>query len=526
MIPSLNFEDHPPPVEAPDTCPKRVFLPVSEPGSTHGFSFVIAFLPFFLVALSSCSNQPAGLTPALASADSLLQAAVADERIPGAVLLIAQQGHTHHEKAYGAAQLFDYGGKRMNAPPPMTTAHRFDLASLTKVFATTFGLMLLVDQGTVDLDAPVFTYLPAFRGPAKDSVTVRHLLTHSAGLYPWKPLYYHARTPGFLVLLIAQQGHTHHEKAYGAAQLFDYGGKRMNAPPPMTTAHRFDLASLTKVFATTFGLMLLVDQGTVDLDAPVFTYLPAFRGPAKDSVTVRHLLTHSAGLYPWKPLYYHARTPQETYAYISQLPLGYLVGKERHYSDLGFMLLGYLIEAVSGQSLDAFLSNTVYDPLGLKKTTFNPPPSGPPFAATSHGNPFEKRMVADDSFGYLCDEEPDAFQGWRTYVVAGEVNDGNAFHAHGGLAGHAGLFSTAADLQVMLDLLLNKGVYAGRRLLSEDVIETFLTKNRFGHGLGWAMSTDVIPVDDLPAGSFVKNVSITAALPVMPASSPRQQTCK
>ncbi len=111
-------------------------------------------------------------------------------------------------------------------------------------------------------------------------------------------------------------------------------------------------------------------------------------------------------------------------------------------------------------------------------------------------------MVADDDFGYLCDEDPEAFTPWRDYVLAGEVNDGNAYHAHGGLAGHAGLFSTASDLQVLLDLLLNKGVYTGRRLLSEEVVETFLTKDRFGHGLGWAMSTDVIPVDDLPEGTF------------------------
>lgn len=304
------------------------------------------------------------------------------------------------------------------------------------------------------------------------------------------------------VVSVSRHGTTLYEKAYGHAQRYAFGRIRMDAPQPLTTAHRFDLASLTKVFATTFGLMLLVDQQKVDLDAPVYTYLPAFRGPAKDSVTVRHLLTHSAGLHPWKPLYYHAAMPQETYAYISRLPLAYPVGKARHYSDLGFMLLGYLIEEAGGQPLDVFLANALYDPLGLKATAFNPPPDGPPFAATSHGNPFEKRMVADDDFGYLCDEDPDAFTGWRAYVLVGEVNDGNAFHAHSGLAGHAGLFSTASDLQVLLDLLLGKGVYAGRRFLSEAVVDTFLTRNTFGHGLGWAMSSDVLPVDDLPEGSF------------------------
>jgi len=304
------------------------------------------------------------------------------------------------------------------------------------------------------------------------------------------------------VVLIAQHGKTIYQKAYGSAQRYDYGLQRMDALLPMTTEHRFDLASLTKVFATTFGIMFLVDQQKVDLDASLFTYLPAFRGPSKDSVTVRHLLTHSAGLYPWKPLYYHADNAQDTYAFISRLSLLHPVGKERHYSDLGFMLLGYLIEEVSGQPLDMFLRNALYKPVGLKMTAFNPPPGGPGFAATSHGNPYEYHMVADDDFGYLCDENPETFTSWRDYVLAGEVNDGNAYYAHDGLAGHAGLFSTASDLQLLLDLLLNKGTHAGQRLLSEAVVETFLTKDRFGHGLAWAMSTDVIPVDDLPDGSF------------------------
>lgn len=354
----------------------------------RGFGFVMAVLPLFLSALISCSGNSSHLLPALVSADSILQAVVAEEHIPGAVVLIAQHGKTIYQKAYGSAQRYDYGLQRMDA------------------------------------------------------------------------------------LL------------------------------PMTTEHRFDLASLTKVFATTFGIMFLVDQQKVDLDAPLFTYLPAFRGPGKDSVTVRHLLTHSAGLYPWKPLYYHADTAQDTYAYISRLSLLHPVGKERHYSDLGFMLLGYLIEEVSGQPLDMFLTNALYKPVGLKMTAFNPPPGGPGFAATSHGNPYEYHMVADDDFGYLCDENPETFTSWRDYVLAGEVNDGNAYYAHDGLAGHAGLFSTASDLQLLLDLLLNKGTHAGQRLLSEAVVETFLTKDRFGHGLGWAMSTDVIPVDDLPDGSF------------------------
>jgi len=326
------------------------------------------------------------------------------------------------------------------------------------------------------------------------------------------------------VVSIAINGKPVHEKAFGYAQLYEYGMKPIPDPPVMTLSTVFDLASLTKAFATTFGVMLLVDQNRVDLNAPVSTYLPAFSGGAKDSVTVRHLLTHSAGLFPWKPLYYHADDKQDTYAYISRLELAYPVGKKRHYSDLGFMLLGYIIEEVSGQPLDVFVSKSLYEPLGLKTigylpqattasaqattvsaqatTAFDQDGKRMQFAATSHGNPFERKMVADDDFGYLCDEDVESFQGWRRRVLIGEVNDGNAYYANGGVAGHAGLFSTAADLQVLLTLLVNKGVLAGERYISEEVVQRFLTRNEYHNGLGWAMSSDALPVDGLPNGTF------------------------
>jgi CubicO group peptidase (beta-lactamase class C family) len=309
------------------------------------------------------------------------------------------------------------------------------------------------------------------------------------------------RTIPGAVILISEYGEILHSKAFGYAQIYKFGGAPLDSPPMMTINHSFDLASLTKVFATTFGIMLLVDQETVDLDTPVHHYLPRFRGRTKDSITVRHLLSHSAGLYPWKPVYYHARTATESLKYICELPLAYPVGVERHYSDLGFMLLGYLIESVSGQTLNAYLKHTLYDKLGLTKTTFNPTREQV-FAMTSHGNPFEKRMVADNNFGYKCDENPNAFTAWRRYVLEGEVNDGNAFYAHQGIAGHAGLFSTVGELKILLDLLLNKGSSMGKQIISKSVVETFLTKDSFGHGLGWAMSSDVLPANNWPEGTF------------------------
>src|SRR5690606_5041344 len=151
----------------------------------------------------------------------------------------------------------------------------------------------------------------------------------------------------------------------------------------------FDLASVTKVMATTYALMLLVDRGLVDVEAPAHRYLPELRGTPLEPITVRHLLTHSAGLMQWQPLYYHASTPAQAYDVIRTLPLQWPIGAERHYSDLGFMLLGYLVERVSGRPLDAFLEQELYGPLGLEATTFRPTERAlTDFAATSHGNPY------------------------------------------------------------------------------------------------------------------------------------------
>src|SRR5438034_11492952 len=168
----------------------------------------------------------------------------------------------------------------------------------------------------------------------------------------------------------------------------------------MRASTMFDLASVSKVVATTMGRMLLVDRGKIELDAPVYRYLPDFRGPHLDSITVRHLLSHSAGLVQWQPLYYHASNIAQTYAVIRDMPLEWGVGDARHYSDLGFMLLGYIVERVSGQRLDSFLEQNLSRPLRLRSMTFNPKSHGfTDFAATEQGNVYEKHMVYDSTFG-------------------------------------------------------------------------------------------------------------------------------
>ena len=299
------------------------------------------------------------------------------------------------------------------------------------------------------------------------------------------------------VFVVSRNGRVVHERAFGYAQLNDYEMHRLSAPRPMRTSTMFDLASVTKVMATTMAAMILADRGKIDVDAPVSRYLPDFHGPHLDSITVRHLLQHSSGLVQWQPLYYHASNGAQTYAVIRDMPLQWGVGDARHYSDLGFMLLGYIVEHVSGVRLDAFLEQNLYRPLGLGSTTFNPKAHGfTEFAATEQGNVYEHHMVYDSTFGYRYRGDPTAWNGWRQYVLNGEVDDGNSFYANGGVAGHAGLFSTAADLRVLLDLLNNRGSYAGRQYIRPQVVDVFLTRDKYKNYLGWQAPAT------LPEGSF------------------------
>jgi CubicO group peptidase (beta-lactamase class C family) len=259
----------------------------------------------------------------------------------------------------------------------------------------------------------------------------------------------------------------------------------------------FDAASVTKVMATTFAAMLLVDRGQLDIDAPVHRYLADFRGPRLDSITIRHLLNHSSGIVQWQPLYYQASNSSETYEAIRKMPLGWGVGEGRHYSDLGFMLLGYAIEAISGKKLDSFLEDELYRPLGLKNIAFNPRKRGfTEFAATESGNAYERQMVYDPSFGYDYAGDPKSWDRWRQYVTIGETNDGNAWYANEGVAGHAGLFATARDLGVLLDILNAGGTGERSVIVREETVDKFLTRDRYGHYLGWQVPAE------MPEGTF------------------------
>ena len=304
------------------------------------------------------------------------------------------------------------------------------------------------------------------------------------------------------VVLVKHQGQVIHEAAYGFARVKNFDDAWIDHPPATHTTTRYDLASLTKVVGTTSSIMLLHDQGKLSVDDPVYRYLPAFDSPEKRTITLRHLLTHTAGLIEWYPLFYQCDNRQDTYRLIESLPLKYPVGAGRHYSDLGFWLLGEIVEKVSGEPLEDFVRSHLFIPLAMEHTGFLPDTTWP-IAATSLGNPYEYRMVRDTSLGFTVPGlDPDSWNGWRQYVLVGEVNDGNAWYAGRGVCGAAGLFSTVEDIQKLLDMLMHNGMVAGQPFISPGTLKTFFTPDKFHNGLGWMMDPSNAFMRDAPAGSF------------------------
>lgn len=214
-------------------------------------------------------------------------------------------------------------------------------------------------------------------------------------------------------------------------------GTRTLHGDPVDSDTRYDLASVTKLF-TTAAVMRLVSAGRVHLDAPIDHWLPV---PAPVP-TVRDLLRHRGGLQPWQPLYLEATGHAHVLELITRLPRAGQPDTERRYSDLGFMLLGFMIEEVTGQDLDTALADLIMNPLQLD-VGFGPmAPDN--VAGSSLDDRVEMRMVATgDPYPVLLEG---SFDRWRREPVLGEVNDCNAHHGLDGVAGHAGLFATVPDL--------------------------------------------------------------------------------
>jgi CubicO group peptidase (beta-lactamase class C family) len=256
--------------------------------------------------------------------------------------------------------------------------------------------------------------------------------------------------------------------------------------PPVTDSTMFDMASLTKVVATTTAAMILEDEGRLNLDAPVHTYLPELNDSAKAGITVRMILTHSAGFEAFAPLWREHVGRADYLAQINARPLAYTPGDSVIYSDWDFVLAGLIVERITGMPLDQFVATRVWQPLGMHDTGFNPlAPGGiPADSACTAGFRADSPLLAR-----IAVTEIDTV--YRHIHVHGIVHDENAC-ALGGVAGHAGLFSSARDVAVFSQMLLNGGRYGDVHLIQPTTVARWTARqsNKSSRALGWDTPSD------------------------------------
>ncbi|WP_290614890.1 penicillin binding protein PBP4B [Arsukibacterium sp. UBA3155] len=288
------------------------------------------------------------------------------------------------------------------------------------------------------------------------------------------------------VLLVVKDGKIIKQTAYGYALRYTADGTEQVTPEPMQTNTLFDIASNTKMYATTYAVMQLVSSGMLDINRPLSDYLPEYLGDGREQRLVSDLLHHTSGYAP--EVHFHRPDNSNgllfyslNKAYTDQLLLGQVPfiserGTTARYSDVNFMLLGLLIERLTAMPLDRYLQQQFYRPLGLNNLMFNP---------LQHGVA-PSRIAATELDGNSRGGRVN-FPANRQGVLRGEVHDEKAFHALQGVAGHAGLFASARDLAVVMSVVAQQGGYGWQRFINPAVVQQFTRPSGYDHrfGLGW-----------------------------------------
>ena len=325
-------------------------------------------------------------------------------------------------------------------------------------------------------------------------------------------------------LAVIRHGRLVYENAWGSLNSYYQDGTPIpeGERTPVTTDTLYDLASVTKMFGVNYALQKLVTDGEISLDARVADYLgekfyedtirieytegedsdPEVQKEWKAELTLRDLLKHQGG-FPADPRYFNPwlntekqeydptwsipnklfagnggdeETRRETVAAICRTPLMYEPGTKTMYSDVDYMLLGIVIEQVTGTDLDTYLKETFLQPMGLTHITYNP-----------LGNGFSAEDCAATELNGNTRDGAVSFPGVRTETVQGTVHDEKAYYSMGGISGHAGLFGNAADLAKLASVMLTGG-YGGNRYFSRNVMDTFMAPKKedaANWGLGW-----------------------------------------
>ncbi len=310
------------------------------------------------------------------------------------------------------------------------------------------------------------------------------------------------------VVLVARHGRVVWHKTYGA---------RAVEPQreAMTANTIFDLASLTKIVATTTSIMILIERGEVRLADPVVKFIPEMKGDGRDAITIEHLLTHTAGFAPDFDLRERWSGYDEGIKRLYREPVRTQPGARFVYSDINYIALGEVVHRVSGQALDEFARRNIFVPLGMRDTSFRPDARLSPRIA-----PTEKLR---GQMNYLGDTGANAGVEGEQWL-RGRVHDPTSYRM-GGVAGHAGLFSTADDLAIFCQMILNGGAYNGTRILSPLSVATMtrphaVSEDGAARGLGWDIATSFSTNkgDLFPLGSFGHTGFTGTSLWIDPAS--------
>lgn len=296
-------------------------------------------------------------------------------------------------------------------------------------------------------------------------------------------------------IVIIKDGKIIKETVYGSKRKYDDNGNLMSQFDPMTQDTMFDIASNSKMYATNYAIMHLVSEGKIDLSQPLQTYLPNYtgcdsNGQCRNDRRVIDLLWHDAG-YAADPLFFNpAAIGQDLYSQNKQLtenliettlPFERPLGGAPVYSDVDFMLLGMIVEHVTGQDLDSYVENTFYKPLGLNHTVYNPLHKG-----------FNQSDCASTEVNGNTRGNSVSFPNIRTTPIQCQVHDEKAYYSMGGVSGHAGLFSTLSDMAVLTQIMLNNGGYAQHKFWSPEVEAQFTAANpnNSSYGLGWRRASE------------------------------------
>ncbi|CAF1075687.1 unnamed protein product [Adineta steineri] len=297
-------------------------------------------------------------------------------------------------------------------------------------------------------------------------------------------------------LIITQHGKILKQTVYGYKLKYNENGTVIQQPQLLTLDTMFDLASLTKMYATNYALMLLVHQGKLNINDSITKYIPEYIGcnpekECRETRIIKDLLTHTAGYAPSIHFYNPNSVSSDLYSQNKKKTEQIIKTKVEFqrprgddqlpvYSDIDYMLLGLIIEHISGISIDEYVKINIYEPLGLTHTLFNP----------LNNLNYQKSDFAATELNGNTRNNTINFLSIRTHVLQGQVHDEKSFYSMNGLSGHAGLFSNLHDMAILTQIMLNQGSFGNIQFWNENVQNLFLTPYALDptYGLGWRLN--------------------------------------